>query len=224
MTGVAVYPLKVSRGVFHNYSYLIACHESRDAVMVDPAWESERLRAKIDDLGVRLRAVLLTHSHFDHTNLADAISERYQVPAFMSQQEIDYYQFRGRDLQALMDRVEIHLGSIAVTPVLTPGHTRGGVCYAIGANLFTGDTLFAEGCGICHGPGAAADDMYASVQGLKRSVQPEVQIFPGHSFGQAPGRRFGELLKHNLYLQIDSREHFVRFRNRRLQPRALGFV
>jgi hydroxyacylglutathione hydrolase len=125
---------------------------------------------------------------------------------------------------ALMDGSVIHLGSLPVVPVLTPGHTRGGVCYAIGGNLFTGDTLFAEGCGICHGPGGAAEDMYRSVQLLKRRLQPDVQIFPGHSFGQAPGRPFGELLKRNVYLQIESREQFVRFRNRRPQPRALGFV
>jgi glyoxylase-like metal-dependent hydrolase (beta-lactamase superfamily II) len=98
--------------------------------------------------------------------------------------------------------------------MLTPGHTAGGVCYLIENNLFSGDTLFAEGCGYCSGRGADPRAMFHSLQLLKRTIAPQTLVFPGHSYGQLPGQTFGSLLKNNIYLAFDDERKFVQFRMR----------
>jgi hydroxyacylglutathione hydrolase len=96
---------------------------------------------------------------------------------------------------------------------LTPGHTPGCMCYLITDNLFTGDVLFAEGCGICPDI-EAAHEMFASLENLKNRIGAQTRIYPGHSYGKSPGQPMGRLLKENVYLQFPTRESFAAFRLR----------
>jgi hydroxyacylglutathione hydrolase len=113
------------------------------------------------------------------------------------------------------------VGRIRIQPVFTPGHTPGGMCFLIGNNLFAGDTLFAEGCGICPDI-PAAHDMYASLEYLKNILKPETRIFPGHVFRKPPGQRFSQLLKDNIYLQFRNENDFAAYRLRKGQNKS-GF-
>ena len=93
----------------------------------------------------------------------------------------------------------------------------------IGNNLFTGDVLFAEGCGICMDvPSAFA--MYDSLERLKRRLHPDTHIFPGHTYVRPPGQKFSEVLRCNMYLQFNDRESFAAYRLRKGQTRLLDFV
>ena len=103
-----------------------------------------------------------------------------------------------------------------IEPIFTPGHTQGSTCYLIGENLFTGDVLFAEGCGICPDT-EAAHSMFASLEHLKTRVKPQTRIFPGHSYGQAPGRSMSQLQRENIYLQFSDDKSFAAFRLRKGQ-------
>ena len=167
--------------------------------------------------------ILLTHSHFDHVNLADALSKKYDSPVLMSRIEIDFYRFNCNNLLAIEDSTPFSFGHSRVLPILTPGHTKGSLSYLIGENLFSGDTLFCEGCGICQGLGADPDAMFESISFLKHQLPLETRIYPGHSYHEAPGKPFSYLMKNNIYLQLDSREHFVRFRMRHNQKKFRWF-
>jgi hydroxyacylglutathione hydrolase len=109
-----------------------------------------------------------------------------------------------------------------IEPILTPGHTPGCTCYLIGNNLFSGDVLFAEGCGMCPDI-QAAHAMFASLERLKAWLKPDTRVFPGHSYGMPPGQPLSRLLRDNMYLQFSNRDAFAAFRLRSGQDMARMF-
>jgi glyoxylase-like metal-dependent hydrolase (beta-lactamase superfamily II) len=223
MEGFSVYPILNNHGFLKNFNYLIMENENSQAVLVDPAGNSPPIIRKIADAGAALQGILLTHHHNDHVNLAEFITKKYNVPVFMSRTEVDAYGFNCPNLIALEGEDIFDCGKISIEPFFTPGHTRGSACYKIGANLFTGDTLFIEGCGICHGNGASPEEMYFSMRSLVKKIPEDTRIYPGHSYGKAPGMSFGYLLDNNIYLNINKIEQFVAFRMRKGQTGWLNF-
>ena len=218
-----IYPIKVSKLGFKNYCYLIIHTKTREAVLIDPAWELDKIEEVIAFHQVKLTAILLTHHHFDHINLAEPLARRYQIPVLMSKIESDYYHFSCYNLTYIEQLETIAFNHIKITPILTPGHTKGALSYWIDKALFTGDTLFIEGCGICTGRGGDPEAMFESLAYLKDTLLPETKIYPGHSFGQEPGKAFAYVAQNNIYLQFTNCEDFVAFRMRKNQKGLLAF-
>lgn len=200
-----------------NYMYIIVDIASRRAAIVDPAWDLELITNLFSELEVEPAFILLTHSHFDHVNMVEPLVERYGSSVYMSEKECNYYHYDTPHLERFHDMDMLYLGDTKIQCFVTPGHTAGGSCFLLSGDMFTGDTLFTEGCGVCHMEGGSADRMFESFQRLKRLIDPNVRIFPGHSYGQSPGCMFGELQKYNIYIGLDVKKHFVDFRMRKNQ-------
>lgn len=198
-----------------NYCYIVVDNESKKALVVDPSWEIDKIINKLNEENAQLTTILLTHSHQDHTDLVNALVSRFNAKVYMSRKEIDYYGFKCKNLYGLNDLDEICINRTKVSCILTEGHTAGGMCYLLQNCMFTGDTLFSEGCGLCFGIGASAEKMYDSIQRIKSLVANDVLIFPGHSYGVEPGKSFGHLMMINAYLGIEDKKKFVDFRNRK---------
>lgn len=213
--------LKLSGPSIRSFTYVLIDPRSRRAAVVDPAWDPVAIAARVEALGAVPTAILLTHAHFDHVNAVTPLVARYGVEAYMSGREIDDYGFRCKGLRAVEHGDAIRVGDLAVDCVATPGHTSGGLCFRTGGALFTGDTLFTEGCGVCTAPGGDPWAMYRSLALIRRSVPPAARVFPGHSFGMAPGRPLADLLRDNVYFQLDDPEQFVAWRMRPLPASAL---
>lgn len=195
-----------------NYNYLVIDPISRQAVVVDPAWQMEKIDQALMDGQASLNGILITHTHSDHIHLAKPLAEKYSCPIWMSREEIAASGFDAKQLVAI-DETPLRVGGMLIRPILTPGHTPGCICYLIENDLFTGDVLFAEGCGLCRDT-EAAYNMFASLENLKTRLQPDTRIFPGHSYGQIPGQKFSRILKDNIYLQFPNKESFAAFRLR----------
>jgi hydroxyacylglutathione hydrolase len=210
----SVQPLKVQESIFKNYTYIIVDHQTRDAAIVDPAWEFDTISRAIGRLRVKVKSILLTHSHFDHVNLVDRLADYYAPTVYIHRIEIDYYRYACRNLVALEDRDRLTLGATDITCFHTPGHTAGSLCYLAAESLFSGDTLFTEGCGVCDTHGGSPSAMFRSMQYLKAAVADHVAVYPGHSFGKEPGHTFGHLRQNNVYLNITDEKRFVEFRMR----------
>lgn len=213
--------LRMVHSIMVNYNYLIVDPRTRDAVMIDPAWEMPKVEAAVQAAQAVVRGVLLTHSHPDHIHLADAVARKYRCPIWMSKQEIAYSGYRAGDLMAIAGP-GIPAGSLTVDALPTPGHTPGCTCFLIGDNLFSGDVLFAEGCGMCPDR-PAAHAMHASLEMLKGKLNPWARIYPGHSYGKPPGQSFSKLLRENIYLQFENPEAFADFRLRKMQDKSRMF-
>ncbi|MEN8256279.1 MAG: MBL fold metallo-hydrolase [Thermodesulfobacteriota bacterium] len=109
MAEVAVYPIKNRKSAFKNFTYLIKEEKTSEAVIVDPAGNLRQLLAKIGDTGSDIKAVLLTHYHDDHINLAGSISQKYHMPVYMCKSEVDAYGFRCKNLEAIENEFFLHV-------------------------------------------------------------------------------------------------------------------
>lgn len=207
--------LRVQNDYLKNYNYLVVDPSSLQAVIVDPAWEIEKIDRAVADAQAKLSGILLTHSHPDHVHLAKPLAEKYDCPMWMSKVEIAASRFDDVRLVGI-DTRPWAVGQMLIEPMFTPGHTPGSTCYLIGENLFTGDVLFAEGCGMCPDT-EAAYAMFASLERLKSRLHPQTRIFPGHSYGKPPGQILSHLQRENIYLQFSSKESFAAFRLRKGQ-------
>lgn len=218
-----VFPIRTQNKGFINYGYVVLDKATRNAAIVDPAWELVKYTEMLTRLEANVHAIVLTHSHRDHVDLVEPLLQLYNPGVYMGREEINRYGYRCSNLQAVEDMDQISLGSAHFTCIHTPGHTSGGMCYLLGESIFTGDTVFIEGCGVCHLEGGSAEQMFYSIQRLKKMLAPEVRIFPGHSFGQKPGLPMHKLLEINLYFQLDNMSHFIDFRMRKNQRSMLDF-
>ena len=146
--------------------YLVRAEESSRAVIIDPAANSKRLLAALEEQGLTLEAILLTHAHFDHILGLPALGN---VPIYVH--ELDAPAMTDAVRNCAEDRLPavpathlvhegdvLHLAGMTFTVMHTPGHTPGGVCYQCGDDLFTGDTLFAPGYGRTDLPGGSWSD------------------------------------------------------------------
>lgn len=207
--------LKVKFSFFKNYTYLIVDKVSKHAAIIDPAWEFETIVKTIEELNVRLTTILLTHSHVDHVNMVQPLLNRFNLQVFMSSEEIRFYNFTCERLNPVQNFDTIYLGQTPISCLLTPGHTFGGLSFLLSDSFFTGDTVFIEGCGICHAQGGSPEELFDSIQKIKRDVPSHVRIYPGHSFGKEPGYTLHHLMDENIYFQIGWKKQFVDFRMRK---------
>lgn len=223
LAGCSVLQLRVQRGRFVNYNYVVADDATAQAVVFDPAWEPSTVVGSIERAGLQLRAVLLTHSHPDHVDLCAQVSDHFACPVLMHTREVGFAAFDTPRLQEFEDLDTFFIGKTWVTPIHTPGHTPGSTCFLFPGGLVTGDTLFNEGCGVCHLRGGDAYEMHASLARLSREVSDSTLVFPGHAFHSLPGMRFGELRRLNAYLQIEDPTLFARWRLQR-SDRTMDFI
>ncbi len=213
--------LRMSNLFIINYNYLVVDYVSNKSVIIDPAWDMEKIEQSLTTTQTSLSGILLTHSHPDHVHLAKPLASKYKCPIWMSREEITVSGFNAPQLVGI-DMNPWSVGQLKIQPILTPGHSPGSVCFLIGENLFSGDTLFAEGCGLCPDI-PSAHKMFESMQKLKARLSPETRIFPGHSYGKEPGQKFSKILKNNIYLQFDNKENFAAYRLRKGQNKLSHF-
>ncbi|MBQ9741559.1 MAG: MBL fold metallo-hydrolase [Kiritimatiellae bacterium] len=163
-----------------------------DALVLDPGQDSELLLAFLSGRNLRLRAILLTHGHFDHVNGIPGILEKNpDVPVYAHPS--DWVMFghpmnrNPPDYPGVGTPVNLHdirdivkdFPSFGFEVLETPGHTPGSVCVKTGTLLLSGDTLFAGSCGRTDFPGGSMADMRRSLASLAK-LPPETEVVPGH--------------------------------------------
>ena len=220
---IQIEQIRTSRGALINYCYLIVNAVSKSAIVVDPAWDASAIQKQLMKHGVDLAGVLVTHHHVDHMHLAQEFADYYNCKIYISEIEYSFYKLEIHRMFPLHDLTETVIGDICILPIVTPGHTAGSTCFLAGNALFTGDTLFNEGCGLCSGWGADPVEMYASLRKIKKLVPDSVKIYPGHRYYSDLGKTFAEVKKINIYLQIDNQDQFVQFRMRKTRKSMFSF-
>ncbi|TPN89314.1 MBL fold metallo-hydrolase [Aquimarina algicola] len=217
--GAVVKMFKVENSFFKNQCYLI--YNNRTGILIDPAWDYDLINGFIQRERIKIKAVLLTHSHKDHTDLATKFSLCNDIPVYISNVEIESYDIKIPNLRKVFHLKKMVIDGFNIMPILTPGHTLGSTCYLLGENLFSGDTVFIEGVGICNKQNASK--LYDSINFLKKYLKENTLFWPGHSFGETPGKDFNYLLRHNIYFNFTSKKDFIAFRTRENKPDPLVF-
>ncbi|MBP9865926.1 MAG: MBL fold metallo-hydrolase [Candidatus Omnitrophica bacterium] len=209
-----LYLKQIEAGPMANFIYLVGDRETRECVMIDPAWEVDRILqiAAADDM--KVIAGLATHYHYDHVNGIDDLLTELQVPVYIHKADAPYLKDVQSDVKKVDSGSKLKVGEMEITFIHTPGHTPGSQCFLVNGNLVSGDTLFINACGRCDLPGGNAEELYHSLQ-LLGKLDEKTVLFPGHNYedGQTTST-IGDEKRHNPYYQFKSLREFLGIRQR----------
>lgn len=170
-------------GELEAFCYLVGCERTKGGAVIDPGAEARRIAQEIDELGLRIEYILNTHFHEDHTGGNQELASFTGAKIAMHEADIPLY---GRSVDlTLHDGDILQIGDLEMRVIHTPGHTPGGVTFAVGNRLFTGDTLFVGDSGRTDMPYGHRPTLGASIRRLMQYPE-ETRVCPGHDYGPAP--------------------------------------
>ncbi|GCE11120.1 MBL fold metallo-hydrolase [Tengunoibacter tsumagoiensis] len=185
----------VTVGDFEENCYLYACPHTREAAIIDPGDEPERILATIQELQLIPKYIINTHGHIDHICAIDAVSAVYPVPLAIHPADVPLYNdeetaqayghalpFVKRSPDILLNAGDtITFGTITLAVLHTPGHTPGGICLVHEPYcVFSGDTLFYRSIGRTDFPGGDYKQIEHSIRHTLYTLDDELVVFPGH--------------------------------------------
>ena len=169
-------------GLYQTNTYIIHEASSKSCCVIDPGYEATTIAEKLENLGLTLDAILLTHGHFDHVGAVKDLAADTDCRVFLCAEDaLLPPMFTGGKLYYTDTYAEgsiLNIAGLYIHVLHTPGHTPGSVCLLVEDTLFSGDTLFAGSCGRTDIGG----DWAAIQKSLKRlaSMDADFRVFPGH--------------------------------------------
>ena len=185
-------------GQMQNFSYLIGGKATKEAAIVDPGWDIDKLLslAKKHDLNVKY--ILITHSHYDHIQQVKDLFDATDATVYVHKEDSEEIKNHGvKKIKTIDEGDIINLGKIKV--LHTPGHTPGSVCYLMGNKLITGDTLFVGNIGRTDLPGGNPRIMSSTLKRLKK-LDENIEIYPGHDYGSTKSSTIKREKKSNPHM------------------------
>ncbi|MBM5806052.1 MAG: MBL fold metallo-hydrolase [Candidatus Verstraetearchaeota archaeon] len=188
-----------------NFSYVVADDNTKEAAVVDPGFNVDRIIQFLKDNGLKAKYVIATHHHGDHTagnEKIKAFSGAAIVAHRLSSIE--------KDIE-VADGDVLEVGGLCIRVIHTPGHTRDGISLLVDGKLLTGDTLFVGECGRTDLSDSSAEDMHDSLFDKLMRLDNGVEVYPGHDYGPRPFSTIGAERRSNYTLKRRSLEEFVEF-------------
>ncbi len=200
-------------GPFQVFCYLVACPETGEALLLDPGGPAPTLAGRLQEEGWRLRWIVNTHGHADHTAATQIWAA--QTGARIVMHPLDWEFFSTPQIQetatgdfAPLSRVDLlvqdgdhlPLGRQEATVIHTPGHTPGSICLYFPGHLFTGDTLFVGAAGRIDLPGGSLNQLLKSLEEKVMPLPDDTVIWPGHDYGETPTSTLAREKEENPFL------------------------
>ncbi len=176
--------------------YIVRNEALKECFVIDPAVCPPELVSHIKKEGLSVKAVLLTHGHFDHIMGLDDFLKEFPVPVYACEAEKELLESaelnssRGMfgspyifsRAEYVSDRQVLHIAGFEIRVIHTPGHTAGGCCYHIPEEnvLFSGDTLFRASVGRTDLPTGSMGELVRSVREKLMVLPEETKVYPGH--------------------------------------------
>lgn len=176
--------------------YIAANDRTKECVIIDPGACPADFIKHIKNTGLSVKAVLLTHGHFDHIMGLDGIRKEFAVPVYAFREERKLLEdaalnasatmygqaFTFSDAEYVCDDQELSIAGMKIHVIHTPGHTLGGCCYYFSPEkvLFSGDTLFRESVGRTDLPTGSTSQLVRSVREKLFVLPDDTRVYPGH--------------------------------------------
>lgn len=177
-------------------TYIPSNPETGECVLIDPAAKPNEIALHLKEKGLALKAILLTHGHFDHILAVKGLKEKFDIPVYAHGSEADILahpelasiplDLRGlgvEDYTPVKDGEVLDLIGFKWKVIHTPGHTCGSVCYYIEEEnvIFSGDTIFRQTYGRTDFPTGCFSEIVDSIKNkVFAKLDGDVDIFPGH--------------------------------------------
>ncbi len=193
---------QIAMGGDRNYGYIIGDEESKESAVIDPSYTPDRIIMRAKELGLKIKYIINTHNHYDHTNGNDYIKKATNA------QIVAHKKAGSRTDVAVNDGDILKLGELELKIIHTPGHTADGICILAGNKLCTGDTLFVGKVGgTDYGEGARQE--YDALHKKIMTLPDEVEIYPGHNYGMQPSSTIKNERETNPFMLQKTFEDFI---------------
>ena len=196
--------------------YIVCDEKTKEAMVIDPGGEANRIAETLDILEADLKYIFITHCHADHIGAINELKKLKGGKILISRadseglynEEINlayYVEINIPELEAdsrLDDEDVIHIGNLEFKVILTPGHTKGGICLYNKEHslMFTGDTIFAGTWGRTDLPTGSMEEIMGSIENKILKYPDDTILYPGHGRSTLIGD------EKSLYLELKRKE------------------
>jgi glyoxylase-like metal-dependent hydrolase (beta-lactamase superfamily II) len=174
--------------------YLIGCEQTKEGAVIDPGDEGSRIIAKVKELGLNIKSIILTHGHIDHISAVDEVKKATSAQILIHQEDAKMLVDGNRNLSHMLGTNRgyspadvllkegdvIKVGNLEIKVLHTPGHTQGGICLETEGIIISGDTLFEDSIGRSDFPGGSHEVLINSIKTKLLPYPDETKVYPGH--------------------------------------------
>ena len=208
---------QITVGEMEVFCYLVACDQTREAAVIDPAGDKadiEKIISVLEEKELHLSYIINTHGHADHTFGNQLLAGQTGAKTVMHELDDDLFTTAEAKAWAaafglaaappvdirITDGYRLLLGNLTLEFIHTPGHTPGAVCVLVENNLITGDTLFVGAVGRTDLPGGSMETLLKSIEKKLLPLPGETVIWPGHDYGDQPTSTLAREKETNPYI------------------------
>ncbi|OQY01565.1 MAG: MBL fold metallo-hydrolase [Desulfobacteraceae bacterium 4572_130] len=190
--------------------YIIGCDKTKEAVVIDPGDEADKILIELSKLSLIVKYIINTHGHFDHVGANKRLKEVTKAKLLIHPEDEHMLSQLSKSAanwglsaensplpdQKIIHGDEIVFGEITLKVIYTPGHSLGGVCLYTDGVVFSGDTLFANSIGRTDFPTGDHDTLIASIKEKLFLLDDDTIVYTGHG----PETSIGHERKTNPFL------------------------
>ena len=203
--GLAVGPIMAN-------CYIVGCENTREAVVIDPGEDVDRILATLEQEDLSIKCILNTHGHFDHVGGNRQLKAATGAQLLIHQSDASMLGMISATASSfrmaledspppdayLEDGMAIAFGTISLQVISTPGHSPGGVSFYSDGVVFVGDTLFAGSIGRTDFPGGSFETLRQSIQERLFPLGDDVTVYTGHG----PPTTIGQEKRFNPFVAL----------------------
>ena len=190
-------------GNMQNFTYILEDENTSEGIIIDPSWELDEIMRIVQKNNIKIKYIVNTHHHFDHTIGNDTIKKETGAPILQYKTSTIKH-----DIE-VSDGDKIKFGNSELTVIHTPGHSKDSMCLVGDGKIFSGDTLFVGTCGRVDLPGGDARELYHSLVNVLRKMDDTLVMYPGHNYGSTPTSTLGTQKKLNFVMQPRTEAEFL---------------
>ncbi|MFB5624080.1 MAG: MBL fold metallo-hydrolase [Nitrosopumilus sp.] len=194
---------QIQVGNMQNFSYIVEDEDTGESIIIDPSWDLIELEMIIKKNNLKIKYIVNTHHHFDHTLGNEAMAESTHAPII---------QHENSELKhdiSVKDGDFIEFGNSKLKVLHTPGHSQDSICLVGDGKIFSGDTLFVGNCGRIDLPGGSAKDLYHSLFDILYNLDENLVMYSGHNYGSSEISTLGQEKITNHVMQKRTEQQFL---------------
>ncbi len=178
-------------GRFASNCYIVGSESGKEGMIIDPGASTKQILSDVEELGLNIRLIVLTHGHMDHIGGVKGVKEATGAEVAIHADDVRFLRrlslstvynlsFPSPPDRLLRDGDSIDIGDLHFTVLHTPGHSPGGICLLGHGVLFSGDTLFNYGIGRTDFPGGSHQQLMNNINTRLMALPDDTVVYPGH--------------------------------------------
>jgi len=194
---------QIQVGNMHNFSYVVEDEDTRESIIIDPSWDLIELEMIIKKNNLKIKYIVNTHHHFDHTLGNDDMVKFTKAPIIQHESSESKHDI------SVKDGDFIEFGNSNLKVLHTPGHSADSICLVGDGKIISGDTLFVGNCGRIDLPGGSAKDLYHSLFDVLYNLNDDLVMYSGHNYGNSETSTLGQEKITNHVMQKRTEQQFI---------------